>query len=209
MDTPVKLDNMFCEKCNNIYDIRKHKPINDTVLDSKTPDTVTNSDTEIPVDYKKIIKKIENKENPTKEELNSIVLTDLINNSYYKKLTKKNTIKKAIIDMIDDMENNDNNKQGYLICNNCHYSKTLLSSTKIMSINPNRKISEKEYINESIYRNRIHCRTVPRTRNFNCPNLECPSKKNKIPTEAIFFRKNNFSYETIYVCCYCKTVKIL
>jgi DNA-directed RNA polymerase subunit M/transcription elongation factor TFIIS len=111
--------------------------------------------------------------------------------------------------LIDDMENSDSNIHAFLYCNNCNYSKSLMSNTKIMSSIPEGIISSQDYINESNYRNKIHLRTMPRTRNFNCPNSKCPAKTGNLPTEAIFFRKQSYSYDMVYVCINCLTIKLI
>lgn len=202
-------DNTFCQNCNNLLDISRSVFINDTKLDTETPNTVTNSNTTTEVDYKTIIQKIENNETPTNAELLSIDFSELVKNNYYKKLTKKNNIKKALLNMIDDMENSDNDKKSFLYCNNCNYSKPIATNTLIMSSISEGVIASHDYINEANYRNKIHVRTMPRTRNFNCPNSKCPGKTGKAPVEAIFFRKYPYSYEMVYVCRNCLTIKFI
>lgn len=209
--TNEQYNNTFCQNCNNTLDISRSLNITDNKIDSDTPNTVTSADnkTTVEVDYKSIIQKLENNEKLTNTELLSIDFNDLVKDNYYKKLTTKSNIKKTLMNMLDDMENSDNDKNGFLFCNNCNYSRALDPNTKIMSKNPDGVITTQEYINEANYRNKIHIRTLPRTRNFNCPNSKCPGKHNKTPIEAIFFRKNSFSYEMVYVCVNCLTIKII
>ena len=208
MLSPEQYNNTFCQNCNNTLDVSRNVIINDTKLDTETPNTMS-SDTKINIDYKSIIQKIENNIKPTNNELISIDFNELVKNSYYKKLTKKNIIKKNILDMIDDMENSDSDKKAFFYCNNCNYSKPITNNTMILSRHPRDIVSTHDYIDEASYRNKIHMRTMPRTRNFNCPNNKCPGKTNNTPIEAIFFRKNSYSYDMVYVCKNCLTIKVI
>jgi hypothetical protein len=203
---------IYCDKCDNILDISRtsNKPLPDNELLSETPKALssdTNKEKE-DVDYEAILKKIEKGEKVSNEELGSIDIKDLVKNEYYKKMTKKGEIKKSIIDMIEDMGNADENVHAYMVCKNCGYSKTIDPGFRVMTKNPEGIAATHNYINEASYRNKIHIRTMPITRNFNCPNKNCPVYTNKLPPEAIFFRKNEKSYETVYVCKRCLTIKM-
>jgi hypothetical protein len=132
----------------------------------------------------------------------------MVNNDYYKKMSKKGEIKKSIIDMIDDMGNSDDNTQAYMICKNCSFNKTIDPGFRILSKNPEGVTTIHDYVNEASYRNKVHIRTIPITRNFNCPNTECPVYKKMLPPEAIFFRKHANTHETVYVCKRCLSIKM-
>ena len=45
-------------------------------------------------------------------------------------------------------------------------------------------------------------RTLPRTRDYNCKNLECSTHKNPNDKEAVFYREGN-NYEVNYICTKC------
>lgn len=204
--------NIFCENCDNILDIARSLK-NNNFNDSETPIALsenniseTKSD-KSEINYEYLLKKVENEEVLIDDELKSIDIKDMVKNEYYKKMAKKGEIKKRIIDMIDDMGNSDSNKNAYMICKKCSFSKIIESGFCIVSKSQDGSISYHDYINESFYRNKIHISTMPYTRNFNCPNKECPVYVKKISPEAIFFRKNSESYEIIYVCKRCLTVK--
>lgn len=207
-----KTSDIFCEKCDNILDIARSIPKANETLDTNTPDTVSSDcddDIEpVSVDYETILKKLEAGERPTNAELDSVNLKLMVKDDYYKKMPKKGDIKKTLIDMIDELGNADDNTQAFLYCKNCAYSRSVKSGTRIMSRNPDGVASTHDYVNEANYRNKIHIRTTPCTRNFKCPNSECPSRKGKVPTEAIFCRKSAQSYETVYVCKTCLTIKM-
>ena len=150
---------------------------------------------------------MENGEIVFDEELKKIDIKDLVQDEYYKKMQKKGEVKKKIIDMIDDMGNSDTNKNAYMICKKCSFSKIIESGFRIVSKPPDGSVSYHDFINESFYRNKVHISTMPCTRNFNCPNKNCPVYTKKILPEAIFFRKKTDSYEIIYVCKRCLTIK--
>lgn len=203
--------NIFCEKCDNILDISRAVVKDIDTLDSETPRNLSsdqNSDNDEDVDYESLLKKIEDGKKLTNDELRSIDIKEMVKNEYYKKMSKKGEIKKSIIDMIDDMGNADDNTQAYMVCKNCSFNKTIDPGFRVLSKNPEGVTATHDYVNEASYRNKVHIRTIPITRNFNCPNKECPVYKNKLAPEAIFFRKNTNTHETIYVCKRCLTIKM-
>jgi len=199
--------NIFCEKCGNILDISRSVVRDMDMSDSETPKNLS-SDNNENVDYESLLKKIEEGKKLTNEELRSIDTKEMVKDEYYKKMSKKGEIKKGIIDMIDDMGNADDNTQAFMVCKNCSFNKTIDPGFRVLSKNPEGVTATHDYVNEASYRNKVHIRTMPITRNFNCPNKECPVYKNKLPPEAIFFRKNPNTYETIYVCKRCLTIKM-
>ena len=197
--------NIFCENCDNILDITKATAKIDK-LESETPKSLsTESDKNF--DYEKFLKKIENGEKVTDQELMSVDLKELGKHDYYKKMAKKGDVKKQIADMIEDLGNSDTNTQAYMICKSCGTNKQIPKKYRIISRNPEGVASLHDDVNESNYRIKVFMRTIPRTRNFNCLNKSCPSQKSEIQPEAIFFRKHANTFETIYVCVHCLTVK--
>jgi len=218
MTTDIKMISnlgIFCDKCDNILDIsRTNTKININALDTTdTPKELSDSDNDdnenkVDVDYESLLKKIESGKKLTNDELKMIDIKDMVKNEYYKKMSKKGEIKKMLIEMIDDMGNSDDNTQAYLVCKNCGFSKNIDSGFRVLTKNPEGIVANHDYTNDAFLRTKIHIRTMPRTRNFNCPNKNCPVYKNKLAPEAIFFRKNAKSYETIYACCHCRTIKM-
>jgi hypothetical protein len=219
-DIAERSSDIFCEKCDNILDITMTRPLTDNVLESDTPTNVSSDDDDDKdikddgngdqgVDYESMLKKIEAGNKLTYEELRTIDIKNMVKNEYYKKMAKKGEIKKSIIDMIDDMGNADDNTRAYMICKNCAFSKNIEPGFRILSKNlEGGDAMTDNYISDAFYRNKVHIRTMPVTRNFNCPNKNCPVYTEKIAPEAIFFRKNANTYETIYVCKRCLTVKM-
>jgi hypothetical protein len=208
-----KVYDIFCENCDNILDITRSVIKGDqyNTLDTDTPQNVSNdsdTDQENAPDYETILKKVEDGKKLTNDELGSIDIKEMVKNEYYKKMTKKGEIKKSIIDMIDEMGNADENTKAYMMCKNCGYNKSIEPRFRVLSKNPEGIASTYDYVDEASYRLKVHIRTIPATRNFNCPNKECPVNKNGVTPEAIFFRKNATTHETIYVCKRCLTVKM-
>lgn len=198
-------NDIFCERCDNILDISR-TPLADVIdEDTTTPNIVSSEDD---INYETILQKIEKGEKISEDELKLIDIKDMTKNDYYKKMAKKGEIKKQIIDMIEDMGNSDENIQAYMVCRNCAFTKPIKGKFRILTKNPEGVTAAHDYVNEATYRNRVHMRTMPRTRDFSCPNNECPSYTQKSNNEAIFFRKSADAYDTIYVCTNCLTVKI-
>lgn len=230
-------NDIYCEKCDNILDITRTiaKTFDGVDVDSGTPKELSsdgesensadeanieannevndeaNDDDDDGVDYGFLLKKIEDGEKLTNDELRSINIKNMVKHEYYRKMAKKGEIKKNIIDMIEDLKNSDDNTHAYMICKNCGFNKPIDPRFRIMSRNPvdSTDTNSHTMINEDFYRNRVHVRTLPITRNFNCPNKECPVYKDKLAPEAVFFRKNPRSYELVYVCKRCLTVKMI
>lgn len=170
--------------------------------DNKNKEPISN------VNYEALLKKIEDGGKPTNEELREINIKDMVKNEYYKKMAKKGKIKKSITDMIDDLGNSDDNTNAFMVCNNCNYNKNIDPGFRVLSKNPENYIAHNDFVNEDAYRNKVHLRVVPSTRSFKCPNAKCPSKQKNVQSEAIFFRKNAGTHETVYVCKKCLTIKM-
>jgi len=199
----------FCDNCDNIMDVRKSVFKQNEILANDIDATITDTEQKPDVNYKSILDKISNNEKLTNEELKSIDMKELVENKYYKLLAKKGEIKKVLLNMIDEMGNTDENINAYFYCNNCNFSKKIEGETKILSKNANNANNNDtdEYIDPSLYKNKVFSNTMPITRNFICPNDKCDSNTGKKPTEAIFFRKNKDSYKLIHVCKNCLTIK--
>jgi hypothetical protein len=200
------LDNIFCGKCGNLFNI-KTQSFEEIKQPENTPEVLSTS-TSANIDYKIILQKVEAGTILTQEELKTIDIKDLINNDYYKKLTKKGDIKKKIIDMIDDMINSDEKTTAFMVCQNCGYTEPIKHQSCILTKTTESMYATYDYINETLYRNKTFMNTMPRTKDFICVNKSCPAIVSKIQPEAIFIRKNKHTYETIYVCCNCLTIKI-
>ena len=227
----------FCKNCDQILEITKSVPAKyygreSQLLDTETPIELSetgNDISESEVDeieeideidengeitdidekfYENIIKKVENNQFPSNDELSQIDVKKMIKTNYYRSLKTKSAIKKKLSDMIEDMGNSDENTSFMLFCSNCGYSRPLDPGFHILSKQPEGQASVHDYSDDSKIRNSIHCGIYPRTREFICPNKDCLSHKPNNPTEAVFMRDGN-TYRIIYVCTSCLTIKRL
>jgi len=188
----------FCPKCNNILDISRSVPKSGTILDNETPATV--STTEPKID--KLLDKIINDEN-VEDELKSVDMVTIQKNPKFNNLNAKQ--KKQIQNKLNEFNDKaqDDNIIAYRICRNCTYNEPIQNNTLIMSrIN---KGATTGYTNIEKYKNMVHNKTLPRTRQYICPNEHCDSKNNYDKREAVFFRPNINSYELWYTCVACQT----
>ena len=124
----------------------------------------------------------------------NITKENIINSSIYKKLSKEEKVK---INTFIDSSNNKVNI-AHFVCNHCGYSFKLDDGTIIFKTS-NVKHQKDD---ESIHNFRVNDCTLPRTKDFICPNSNC-KPKNK---EAIFYRPYTNSYTLNYICCECNAV---
>ena len=84
-------------------------------------------------------------------------------------------------------------------CQNCGYNDVIKKTISLYSLDNNENVK----IN-TIEDNKIIAadRTLPRTRDYNCKNLECSTHKNPNDKEAVFYREGN-NYEVNYICTKC------
>ena len=78
-----------------------------------------------------------------------------------------------------------------------------MSGTKIFTAH----IKEKRFDDKSLSNLRINDSTLPRTKDFMCPNKTCKfnKKENDINKEAVFYRPFMNEYNLKYICCGCET----
>lgn len=208
----------FCPKCNNILDIsRKSLKFSPQLQLSQSQSQSQLHKGGSAVD--KIIDNITNNNIDFSEEdikqISQISLENIVKDNAYKKLDVKN--KSLVYNKIADMKKEKlvleskidiNKNKIFYICKNCSYEEEIKNGELIFSKNGN--ISNKnnsgtlllndnelEYINDM---------TLPRTRNYICPNISCHSHKDPSQREAIFFRENIKSYTVKYICISCKTL---
>ena len=170
----------FCPKCNFILDI-SNKISNNILQDINTVEEFIDffeNDIELEHNYKTKFK-----------------LSDLEKNKNFLKLNDKN--KKNILNNFKKINNMNNI---YFFCNNCNYIEPI-ENGKILFTSSNNNINNINLPNDE---NIILDSTLPRTKDFICPNKKCisNSKKNN-NKEAIFFRSDPKSYNLIYICTSC------
>ena len=94
------------------------------------------------------------------------ILLSLSNNDNYIKLKEQDKLK--ILKLLN-LENNDDTKVAYQICKNCLYNEKLTKRTLILSrMNLNTGVSSNKSLSK--YKNMIHDKTLPHTRDYVCKN---------------------------------------
>ena len=98
-------------------------------------------------------------------------------------------------------DNKDNKDASSFICTNCGYSKPIEPGTNLYT-----RLSDDQVqlYSSNDYSNIVHNDTLPRTRNYTCPNKNCSTHKSPGTREAVFFRKSN-TYKVVYICTVCET----
>jgi hypothetical protein len=181
----------FCKHCNYVLNISK-TPLNidnKIVYTIETADqflnylknisTETNHDVDLKIDFEALKSKLMNKFKKNVKKVDEY-------------MTQYSTIKNKNIDT-----------NIYFICQNCHSSFEIEPGTIILSTNLD---VNNQRIQEHDLSFKIMDPTLPRTKDFICPNKECESNKNLdlADREAIIFRENR-SFITRYVCTTCTT----
>jgi hypothetical protein len=200
--------------CGTFLDLSKSIKEKQKIDDVTTP-TILSSDTEGIEDdnvdeknYGELLKKIENKEEINGNDLIDLDIKKLVKSKAYREIQGKGKIRKILSDLIENEKNSDENTTAYFYCDNCLWSTSIPNKTKILSVKSEGVDSMgNDYYDENVLRNFIFYPSLPRTRNFKCPNKKCRSHFGE-PSEACFFRKNQISYDTIYCCSICHEIKM-
>lgn len=208
----------FCQNCNNSYDItrniqqKQQTGGNDSNSSDMTSTQELSSSSSKQDNYDDIIKKaLGNK--LEENDVSNIDFNRFIKSNHYKSLEdpEKEIVYNKIQDILPDeqkklMESRNNvdesTNAAYFICNNCGHSRKIQSGTLIFSRTSD-AISQSYDIGD--YKDLIYSDILPRTRNYICHNPKCPSHKDVMKKEAIFFRNNN-SFAVKYLCTTCETV---
>ena len=173
----------FCPKCNFSLDITKNIPneISNNIEVGNPKDLIDLFlDNEIDGNLKITFQK-----------------KDLLSSKEFKKLELE--IQNDIQNKFDEITNIGFNK-AYFLCNNCQFITKLEAGIKLYEVSNTSK-----YTKNDIVKNKIDDNTLPRTKDFICPNSKCISQKNDINKEAVFYRLNKESYNLKYVCTSCET----
>jgi len=170
----------FCPKCNYSFDITKSSS---TIDDRKPLDD--------PVDALKRLKANKNllnyKATFTKEQLNE--------HKVYKKLSDED--KRKLVVLFDE-----NKTFGGIEfkCMNCNYRKQIKESIRLYQVNIDAKFTSYKSIedNKILALNPIY----PRTKDYECKNINCITHKDSMIKEAVYFREKD-SYQLNYLCTVC------
>lgn len=190
--------NIFCPDCDSILDISKTTTKKVIDLD-ETPSSVSEEGED---KIEKIINKILAEEDV--EKLIENIKTDkIVNSEVYKKLDKN---KKHIInEKLEGLSEKtiDSSLLSYYSCKSCGWSQKIKPGTQILTKTGGD--SQSSYMNTQRYKNKIYSKVLPFTRNYICPNKNCPGNKDKEKHEAVMYRIND-TMRTMYTCCACQTV---
>jgi transposase-like protein len=182
----------FCKHCNYVLNISKTS-INsdDTVVYTietmdqylnylKNVSTDLNHDVELKIDLDTLKSKLMGKFKKNTKKVDELLLN-------YETIKNKNKLDTNI----------------YFICQNCNSSFEIEPGTIILSTNLD---VTNQQIQSYDLQFKILDPTLPRTKDFICPNTECESNKDSmldsLTREAVIFRENK-SFITRYVCSTC------
>jgi hypothetical protein len=191
--------NIFCPECDSVLDISRASTKKVYDLD-QTPSSVSEDGEDKITNL--IIKILKNDE--IDDLLENIKPEQITSHEYFQKLdkTKKEIVNKKIEKYISKSSSN-SSTQAYYVCKTCSWSQKIKPGTQILSkIGGNNQIT---YLNIDKYKNKIYSRVLPFTRNYICPNKDCPGNKDYKKHEAVIFRVND-TLRTMYTCCACQTV---
>ena len=181
----------FCKHCNYVLNISKTPIQNDDKIIYtietmeqylnyiKNVSEEVNQEVELKIDYDTLKAKLMVKYRKNTKKVDEI-------------LTNYQTIKNKTVE----------NNSIYFICNNCNSSFEIEPGTIILSTNLD---VSNQTIQEYDFKLKVDDPTLPRTKDFICPNKECKSNDKKadgVEREAIIFRENK-SFITRYVCTMC------
>jgi hypothetical protein len=171
----------FCPQCNYSFDITKSSG-EDTRKELSTPEDV--------------IKRIR----ANKDLSNYFVKFDRSELTQNKKFKKLNKSQQDNINVLYQSYSFDGIE---FKCLNCNFSKPINYSIKLYELDVNDdNVSTYKSIedNKLIIANPI----LPRTKDYNCKNINCISHKDKSKKESVFY-KDKRTNNLIYVCCVCYT----
>lgn len=187
----------FCPNCDSILDISKSTNRKVYNVDT-TPSDVTESEEDKISD---IIEKLLKKD--TVDSIENIRMEQITEHESFRKLDK--TKRNIILQKLEQLfEKQDDSSSAYYICKTCSYSKKIESGTLIASkigVNTQGNIN----INDDKFKNKVYNRALLFTRNFICPNKECPGKKDPAKHEAIMYRIGD-TMQMGYTCTACQTI---
>jgi hypothetical protein len=192
--------NIFCPECDSVLDVSR-APTKKTYDLDLTPSSVSEEGED------KIIKIINKllKDDDVDEIIENIKPEQITSHEYFLKLdkAKKEIVNGKIEKYISKSSANDSSTQAYYVCKTCSWSQKIKPGTQILSkIGGNNQAT---YLNVDRYKNKIHSRVLPFTRNYVCPNKDCVGNKDPKKHEAVMFRVND-TLRTMYTCCACQTV---
>ena len=192
----------FCQKCDNIMDISRSVPKVLVDVNPSSLSATTETQTQTVYDNKIILKIINMFKNGIDISNEKIDYDKLIKSTEYTSLKDKE--KKELVKIIKSIE--DDTLSAFMICKNCSHYEKLTKRTMVLNIMSHNYGSGNELNDYSKYKYMRYDNTLPHTRDYVCKNKTCGSHKDSKLKNAKWFRPNQSSYETFYVCCECGIV---
>jgi aspartate carbamoyltransferase regulatory subunit len=107
------------------------------------------------------------------------------------------------LDFYVDSETTDGPDKLYLGCKACGFKKE--HTDKACIYNNDYKIDKSQIINQNPYlEHDITLPTIDGNQNISCPNDECISNKEKIPSEILYIKYDYENLKFSYICKHCK-----
>jgi len=166
----------FCPKCSYSFDITK---TTNNSSDNRKPLSLFNAFKHI--DDISLYKALFSKK-------------ELYNNKKYKKLNNKEKQK------MEQLFDKQIISKAMFQCSNCYFSENISETIKLYQLDLTNKIDDNILVDN--YELLIHDPTLPRTKDYTCKNIECPSHKDNNNKEAVYIKQNN-SYKITYICTIC------
>lgn len=191
----------YCPKCDNIMDISRSTTkvqinVNPTTLSNTTTEkSVVNDDENI----LKVINMFKNDIDITNEKID---IDKLVKSKEY--LNLKDKEKKELLKIIKTIE--DDSLSAFMICKNCSYCEKITTRTMVLNKMSANSTTGNELNDYSKYKFMRYDNTLPHTRDYICKNKDCDTHKNPELKDAKWFRPNQKTYETFYVCTVCGIV---
>ena len=187
----------FCPKCNNIMDISRSASkmitTDPTTISQTTTENVRKGEDE----YLKVINMFKNNIDLSTQKVN---IDELQKHKEF--IAVKDKDKKELLNILK--VNEDDSLNAFYVCKNCSYSERLTKRTNVLNKMYIGSVSG--YNNADMFKYYVHDKTLPHTRDYVCRNKSCDTHKNPEKKDAKWFRTNQNSYTTYYVCTICETV---
>ena len=171
----------FCPNCSYVFDISKSN-------------TSQNNDTRVILDKSTEVFKIFETDKDLTKYKATFPPEEITKNKKYLKLSSedKNKLNKIFEENI--------NSGAEFKCQNCNFSKSILTTTLLYKINVNDKLVSIKTLeeNELMTKNPI----LAHTNDYICKNPGCITHKKEDIKDSVFFKETN-SYKLNYICCVC------
>ena len=226
------VESSFCKNCDNLMDITNNisstldeiqtggnidNTISDTEIESSDYDVSLSESVNEHGISNKLVGGISS-DNISENDISNILdgsdtnlslpknfnINDLNKNSKFNKLSmeQKTLVVNRILENVPKQKqtksNLQSNKKSYFYCKSCGYNEKIPNKKFIFS----RGNENKNEIFNYNFINFVNDNTLPRTKNYNCINLNCSSHSNPEVKMAVFYRHSG-SYNIRYICQVC------